>query len=134
MRLPEGTYRMAEGAPGLRALGWLLAHYRFDRYLGDAEPVPQRVLLTTEPVSNSVLGGRPLDRLLGRVRPQQAIELELGENLPLVGFKPAIVETRPIAALFAPRKNLEGAGADIGPVLRLGGGWQHDGRKGGDKA
>ena len=50
-RLPEGTYRLAEGAPGLRALGWLLAHYRFDRYLADAEPVAQRILLTTEPAA-----------------------------------------------------------------------------------
>ena len=50
-RLPEETYRLAESAPGLRALGWLLAHYRFDRYLGDAEPVPQRILLTTEPAA-----------------------------------------------------------------------------------
>ena len=48
-RLPDGNYRLAEGAPGARALGWLLAHYRFDRYLSDAEPTPNRVLLTSEP-------------------------------------------------------------------------------------
>jgi leucyl aminopeptidase len=50
-RLPEGTYRLSEGAPGLAALGWLLAHYRFDRYLPSAEPLPQRVLLTSEPAT-----------------------------------------------------------------------------------
>ena len=48
-RLPEGTYRLNEGAPGQAALGWLLAHYRFDRYLPSAEPLQQRVLLTPEP-------------------------------------------------------------------------------------
>jgi len=48
-RLPEGTYRLSEGAPGQAALGWLLAHYRFDRYLLSAEPMPKRVLLTPEP-------------------------------------------------------------------------------------
>ena len=41
-RLPEGTYRLSEGAPGQAALGWLLAHYRFDRYLPSSEPMPQR--------------------------------------------------------------------------------------------
>ncbi len=52
-KLPEGTYRLAEGAPGPAALGWLLAHHRFDRYLAKADPVPQRVLLTLEPASIS---------------------------------------------------------------------------------
>ncbi len=47
-RLPEGTYRLADGAPGLAALGWLLAHYRFDRYLPKADSVPLRLLLTPE--------------------------------------------------------------------------------------
>jgi leucyl aminopeptidase len=48
-RLPEGTYRLSEGAPGQAALGWLLAHYRFDRYLPSAELMLKRVLLTHEP-------------------------------------------------------------------------------------
>jgi leucyl aminopeptidase len=52
-KLPEGTYRLTEGAPGPAALGWLLAHHRFDRYLAKADPVPQRVLLTLEPASIS---------------------------------------------------------------------------------
>lgn len=48
-KLPAGTYRLAEGTPGDAALGWLLAHYKFTRYLPTAEPVPERVLLSTEP-------------------------------------------------------------------------------------
>lgn len=50
-KLPEGTYRLAEGNPGERALGWLLAHYKFVRYLEKADPVPQRILLTGDPAS-----------------------------------------------------------------------------------
>ena len=50
-RLPAGTYRLSVGVPGEAALGWLLAHYRFTRYLPKADPVPQRVLLTSEPAS-----------------------------------------------------------------------------------
>jgi leucyl aminopeptidase len=48
-KLPEGIYRLAEGSPGAGAMGWLLTHHRFDRYLAKADPVPQRVLLTSEP-------------------------------------------------------------------------------------
>jgi leucyl aminopeptidase len=44
-RLPEGTYRIMGEAPS--ALGWLLAHYKFDRFLTNSEPVPQRVLLSS---------------------------------------------------------------------------------------
>lgn len=51
MKLPEGIYRLGDGAPGAGALGWLLAHHRFDRYLAKADPVPQRVLLTSEPAA-----------------------------------------------------------------------------------
>jgi leucyl aminopeptidase len=50
-RLPEGTYRLSERAPGQAALGWLLAHYRFDRYLPSTEPMLKRVLLTPEPAA-----------------------------------------------------------------------------------
>lgn len=50
-RLPEGTYRLAGDSNGQAALGWLLAHYRFDRYFPKAEPLPQRVLLTPEPAT-----------------------------------------------------------------------------------
>jgi leucyl aminopeptidase len=48
-KLPEGSYRLSEHAPGVAALGWLLAQHRFDRYRKDADPVPKRVLFTTEP-------------------------------------------------------------------------------------
>jgi leucyl aminopeptidase len=48
-RLPESTYRLAGGAPGAAVLGWLLAHYRFERYLTKVDPTPHRVLLTPDP-------------------------------------------------------------------------------------
>jgi leucyl aminopeptidase len=47
--LPAGTYRLKSGDPGEAALGWLLAHYRFDRYKPKAEPMAERVLLTSAP-------------------------------------------------------------------------------------
>ena len=47
--LPDGQFRLAGGDPGTAALGWLLAHHRFDRYRSDPEPIPQRVLLTPDP-------------------------------------------------------------------------------------
>ena len=50
-RLPEGSYRLAEGAPGPAALGWLLAQHRFDRFRSKVEEpeAGPRVLLTSEP-------------------------------------------------------------------------------------
>lgn len=48
-KLPEGSYRLTEGAPGDRALGWLLAQHRFDRYREKPEAQGPRVLLTSEP-------------------------------------------------------------------------------------
>jgi leucyl aminopeptidase len=49
-KLPEGTYKLASGQPGMAALGWLLAQHRFDSYRsnenGDRGP---RVLVTGEP-------------------------------------------------------------------------------------
>lgn len=48
-RLPEGAYRPEGNLREASLLGWLLAHYRFDRYRNAAEPVPQRILLTTAP-------------------------------------------------------------------------------------
>ena len=50
-KLPGGTYRLAAAAPGQAALGWLLAHYRFDRYLSEKKPADARVLLTSEPAA-----------------------------------------------------------------------------------
>jgi leucyl aminopeptidase len=49
-KMPEGTYKLAEGEPGKAALGWLLAQHRFDAYRSkkdDAERGP-RVLVTGE--------------------------------------------------------------------------------------
>ncbi len=48
--LPEGTYKLAEGEPGIAALGWLLAQHRFDDYRSKKEE-PQggaKVLVTGE--------------------------------------------------------------------------------------
>ena len=50
-KLTAGTYRLNGCAPGEGALGWLLAQHRFDRYLAKPEPIPQRILLTTDPAA-----------------------------------------------------------------------------------
>jgi len=50
-KLPEGTYKLAEGEPGAAALGWLLAQHRFDAYRSkkdDSDRGP-RILVTGEP-------------------------------------------------------------------------------------
>ncbi|HET9428015.1 MAG TPA: leucyl aminopeptidase family protein [Allosphingosinicella sp.] len=47
--LPEGTYRVAGQGPGPAILGWLLAHYRFDRYKEKKDAKGPRILLTDEP-------------------------------------------------------------------------------------
>jgi leucyl aminopeptidase len=47
--LPEGAYRLEGIAPGLAAFGWLLAHYKFDRYLKNETPKGPRILLTDDP-------------------------------------------------------------------------------------
>lgn len=52
-RLPEGLYRLMGRNSVSMTLGWLLAHYRFERYLSEAEPIPSRVLLTSDPASIS---------------------------------------------------------------------------------
>ena len=48
--LPEGTYRLADGEPGVAALGWLLAQHRFDAYRAPKDEPERgaRVLLTGE--------------------------------------------------------------------------------------
>src|SRR6476661_6856290 len=49
-KLPEGTYKLAEGEPGAAALGWLLAQHRLNAYRSkknDSERGP-RVLVTGE--------------------------------------------------------------------------------------
>jgi leucyl aminopeptidase len=48
--LPEGTYKLAQGAPGKAALGWLLAQHRFDDYRTRKDPERgPRILVTGEP-------------------------------------------------------------------------------------
>jgi leucyl aminopeptidase len=46
--LPEGTYRVMGCPVGAAALGWLLGHYRFDRYLKNEPPRGARVLLIAD--------------------------------------------------------------------------------------
>lgn len=48
-KLPEGVYRLSHDAPGTAALGWMLGHYRYDRFLSSAATKGDRVLLTSEP-------------------------------------------------------------------------------------
>lgn len=48
-RLPEGSYRLAEGNAGPAALGWMLAQYRFEKYKKAADAAGPRVLLTSDP-------------------------------------------------------------------------------------
>ena len=50
-KLPEGTYKLAEGEPGAAALGWLLAQHRFDAYRSkkDDNDRGPRILVTGEP-------------------------------------------------------------------------------------
>src|SRR5690242_4141671 len=48
-KLPEGTYKLAEGDPGPAALGWLLAQHRFDHYRSKSKDERGvRVLVTSE--------------------------------------------------------------------------------------
>jgi leucyl aminopeptidase len=46
--LPEGAYRLDNGKVGAAALGWLTAHYSFDRYRKAEGTTGPRVLLTQE--------------------------------------------------------------------------------------
>ena len=47
-RLPEGHYRLAEGAPKGAALGWLLAQHKFARYIKPENGTGGRVLFTAQ--------------------------------------------------------------------------------------
>jgi leucyl aminopeptidase len=47
-RLPAGTYRLKDGAPGKAVHGWLTAQYRFDRYREPKNPTGPRVLLSKD--------------------------------------------------------------------------------------
>ncbi|MEO5937796.1 MAG: leucyl aminopeptidase family protein [Sphingomonas sp.] len=47
--LPEGTYRLKPGEVGAAGLGWLLAQYRFERYVKPDKDGGPRILLTDDP-------------------------------------------------------------------------------------
>lgn len=47
-KLPAGSYRIEGDAALEGALGWLLVHHRFDRYLARPDPIPARVLLSKD--------------------------------------------------------------------------------------
>ncbi|MBO9580774.1 MAG: leucyl aminopeptidase family protein [Sphingobium sp.] len=49
--LPEGTYRLASGEPGPAILGWMTAHYKFERYKEKPAAKGPRVLLTPQPAA-----------------------------------------------------------------------------------
>ena len=49
--LPDGQYRLGNGALGPAPLGWLLAQHKFDRYRSDSDPQPRAVLLSDEPAA-----------------------------------------------------------------------------------
>lgn len=46
--LPEGSYRLAEGDPGIAAFGWLVGQHRFARYKKPKDPAGPRILLTRD--------------------------------------------------------------------------------------
>jgi leucyl aminopeptidase len=46
--LPEGTYRLVDASAGAAGLGWVLAHYRFNRYRVDDKVTGPRTLLTPD--------------------------------------------------------------------------------------
>jgi leucyl aminopeptidase len=48
--LPEGSYRLADGEPGIAALGWLLGQHRFEDYRAKTEEPERgpRILLTSD--------------------------------------------------------------------------------------
>ena len=49
--LPEGSYRLAEGDPGVAAFGWLVGQHRFGRYKKPKDERGPRVLLTRDPAA-----------------------------------------------------------------------------------
>jgi leucyl aminopeptidase len=46
--LPEGSYRLAEGDPGIAAFGWLVGQHRFRRYKPPKDLAGPRLLLTRD--------------------------------------------------------------------------------------
>ena len=49
--LPEGSYRLSEGEPGIAAFGWLVGQHRYVRYKKPKDERGPRVLLTRDPAT-----------------------------------------------------------------------------------
>jgi leucyl aminopeptidase len=64
--LPEGSYRLADSAPGSAILGWMTAQYRFTRYRKAKDEKGPRVLLTGQP--GAIDGAAALARATSLVR------------------------------------------------------------------
>lgn len=97
-KLPAGTYKLTEGAPGPAALGWLLAQHRFDRYLtkDDQDVRGPRVLVTSEPA-----------------KVEQAISLAKATALVRDLVNTPAADMGPVELEAAVRDTLEGSGAAI---------------------
>lgn len=105
-KLPQGTYRLAGNVdPGRAAVGWLLAHYSFQRYRKVAEPVPDRVLL--------VPPGTEIDARRGEAEAQAMVRDLV--NTPAEDMGPADVEAA--ARRLAARHGAE-LEAIVGEALR----------------
>jgi leucyl aminopeptidase len=96
--LPEGNYRLADGAPGKAALGWLLAEHRFDNFRSKPEEAERgpRVLDSGEAAQ--------IDPTL-RLAEATALVRDL-VNTPALDLGPAELEQ-------AVRDQLAGVNADI---------------------
>jgi leucyl aminopeptidase len=96
--LPEGNYRLADGAPGKAALGWLLAEHRFDNFRSKPEEAERgpRVLVSGEAAQ--------IDPTL-RLAEATALVRDL-VNTPALDLGPAELEQ-------AVRDQLAGVNADI---------------------
>jgi leucyl aminopeptidase len=53
--LPAGRYRLAGREAGAAALGWMLAHYTFTRYLSEPKPLEPRTLLVSKSIDIAAL-------------------------------------------------------------------------------
>ena len=96
--LPQGSYRLAEGAPGKAAFGWLLAQHRFERFRSKPDETAKgaKVLLTSE-----AAGMEPTVRLAEATTLVRDLV-----NTPALTLGPAELEQ-------AVRDRLAGCNADI---------------------
>ena len=96
--LPEGSYRLAEGAPGKAALGWLLAQHRFDSFRDKKDGAERgpRTLVTSEAAN--------IDST-ARLAEATVLVRDL-VNTPALQLGPAELEN-------AVRERLDGCNADV---------------------